>query len=70
MNNDQLIATILKALHAANCAACECTDYEGLDYRYGDQKHLFGHLSAALKLIAPDTHAAYIDSGDPIPYSS
>jgi len=65
MNKAKLITDMLKLLHAANCAGCEDTDYSELSDEYNSQAHLFGHLADALKLIAPDIYAAYIDTGEP-----
>ena len=65
MNKEKLITNMLDLLHAANCAGCEDTEYAELSGEYNSQTHLFGHLSDALKLIAPDIYAAYIDTGNP-----
>ena len=65
MNKETLITNILDLLHAANCASCEDTEYASLSYDYQAQNHLFGHLADALRLIAPDIYAAYIDTGEP-----
>ena len=64
INNNQMTNVLLDALHAANLAGCEGTDYSELPSKYNAQNHLYGHLSNALKLIAPEIHTAYIETGD------
>jgi hypothetical protein len=62
MNNSDLATQLVKLLSQVNAASYD--EDNTIDYKYSRDDSIFGKLSEALEMIAPEAHLEFMNTGD------